>query len=142
MATLQVGGNGYPVVAWSEYDEARGSNNIYVKQWNGTSWQQLGDVVDSEVSRRAIYPIIAVDKANQISVSWWEFKLSTPENFNVVHAAQWRDGSWQQLGELNSKPNTDARYAVMSLSGKLQKPVIAWLEEARSAYDVHLIQAE
>jgi hypothetical protein len=123
--SLAVGGNGQAVVAWSEYNAVGNSRNIYVKRWTGTAWEQVGSPADSVLSEPAIYPSIAVDSANKISLVWWEQTGIVPDTKEQSHTAQWQGDAWQPLGVLNT---ADAYYPDLALLGTGQKPVFAWLE--------------
>jgi hypothetical protein len=86
------------IVAWNELDD-QGSSNVYVKRWNGSTWQLLGGALDTDISNDARYPSLAIDSQGNPLVAFAE-----KEN-NVVHVylKQWDGNSWQILGEpLNS----------------------------------------
>jgi hypothetical protein len=124
--SLAIDKNNLPVVAFSEFDEIGGSNNVYVKRWNGSVWEQLGTVVDNVTSQRAIYPTIAVDAGNQISVAWYEAVCQSvnPCNENdSVYLARWDGAAWQQLGIQDADPKREAYYPSLALeSGALFLP--------------------
>jgi hypothetical protein len=144
MLSLAVGGNGRPVVAWSEFDQVGGSNNLYVKRWTGSSWQQLGELVDNLESNRAVYPDVAVDSANRITVVWYEARIEDPppsvEN-DDVYFAQWTGSSWEQFGAMDVNVELEAYYPDVALVGSEQAPVMAWFEGSGGSYQVYVKQA-
>lgn len=136
--SLAIGGNNLPVVAFSEYDEIGKSNNVYMKRWNGTTWEQLGTVVDNVESQRAVYPSVAVDVANQISVAWYEAVCQSvsPCNENdSAYLARWDGAAWQQLGIQDADAKREAYYPSVTL-GSNGAPVLAWIEGKTLQYQI------
>ena len=63
--------SGKPVVAWTETDGT--SNNIYVKRWDGTAWQQVGATfLDANTNQNAFSPSMALDSSGKPVVAWRE----------------------------------------------------------------------
>jgi Bacterial Ig-like domain len=136
--SLAIGGNGQAVVAFSEYNETGKSNNVYVKHWNGTAWEQLGTVVDNIESQRAVYPSVAVDAANKISVAWYEAVCQSvsPCNENdSVYLARWDGVAWQQLGIQDADAKREAYYPSVAL-GSNGAPVLVWIEGKTLQYQI------
>jgi hypothetical protein len=136
--SLGIGGDGKPVVAFSEFDKVSKSNNLYVKRWTGASWEQLGGSADNVESQRAIYPSLAVDAANQISVTWYEAVCQSvvPCNENdSVYLARWDGESWQQLGIQDADARREAYFPSLAL-GEAGAPVLAWVEGRTTQYQV------
>lgn len=126
-----------PVIAFSEFAQASGSNNIYVKRWNNNSWEQLGAVIDNVEAQRAIYPAVVVDAANQISVAWYEAvcQAVNPCNENdSVYLARWDGAAWQQLGIQDTDAGREAYFP--SLSTASGAPVLAWIEGRAREYQI------
>ena len=83
-----------PVVAWSE-EHGEGPSldtNVYVKRWTGESWEQLGEALDVDVSKRATEPKIAVDKQQNPVVAW-------RENSTQLFVKRWNGNVWEQIGD-------------------------------------------
>jgi hypothetical protein len=63
--------NGNPVVTWTEFDGT--SNNVYVKRWTGTAWEQVGNsFLDVNTNRDAYAPSIALGSSGNPVVAWSE----------------------------------------------------------------------
>jgi hypothetical protein len=136
--SLAIGGNGQPVVAFSEFDQEVGSNNVYVKRWTGITWEQLGDTADNVKTQRAVYPSVAVDVANQISVAWYEAvcRSVNPCNENdSVYLTRWDGTTWQQLGIQDSDARREAYFPSLAI-GASGAPVLAWIEGKTTQYQV------
>ena len=77
-----------PVVAWQEFDGS--SNNIYVKQWNGLNWSQLGTAIDKLLINDAQHPSLALD-SNDVPILAWQ------ENNNIF-VRKWNGSAWINVG--------------------------------------------
>ncbi len=139
--SLVVDKNNRPVIAFSEFDQVGQSNNVYVKRWKGSAWEQLGTVVDNVETQRAIYPSVAVDSSNQISVVWYEAICQSvnPCNENdSVYLARWNGTAWQQLGIQDADARREAYYPSLSVDGSA--PVFAWIEGQTKQYQIFVKQ--
>ncbi|MCA9837030.1 MAG: Ig-like domain-containing protein [Trueperaceae bacterium] len=135
--SIAVGGNGNPVVAFSEFENLENSNNVYVKQWTGASWELVGEPVDLVRRQRAIYPTIVADAANGLSVAWWEGVTAEGSNVNIendIYFAHWTGSEWQQFGEMEVLAASEGRYPDLALAGPQQLPVLNWTENTQSVY--------
>ncbi len=83
-----------PIVAWSEeHGEGPSLNtNVYVKRWTGEAWEQLGEALDADVSKRASEPKIVIDKRQHPVVAW-------RENSTHLFVKRWDGSAWEQIGE-------------------------------------------
>lgn len=135
--SLSVGGNGRPVVAFSEFESLENSNNIYVKRWTGTVWEQVGETLDFVKRQRAIYPTIVADGANGLSVAWWEGETAEDSDVvieNDIYFAHWNGTAWQQFGEMEASATSEGRYPDLALAGMQQFPVLTWSENTSLVY--------
>ncbi|QRO00992.1 Ig-like domain-containing protein [Archangium violaceum] len=91
---LALDGNGNPVVAWQESDGF--NENIYVKRWNGSTWQSIGtgglsavdDTRPNPTPTPARNPSLAVH-GNEIYVAWDEVSI---DEITVIHVQKSVDG--------------------------------------------------
>jgi len=143
--SIALGSNDQPVVAWSEFENLENSSNVYVKQWNGAAWQQIGETVDNVKTQRAIYPSITANSENQLSVSWWEGEIYLDEDAtevfeNSVYFAQWDGTTWKQFGELDANERSQGTYPDTTLANNLA--TVTWFENTSSGYQVYVRQAK
>jgi hypothetical protein len=139
--SLAVDKNNRPVVAFSEFDQASGSNNVHVKRWNSGSWEQLGTMVDNVETQRAIYPSVVVDTANEISLVWYEAicQSVSPCNENdSVYLARWDGTAWQQFGIQDADARREAYYPSLTVDSGV--PVFAWIEGQTNQYQIFVKQ--
>jgi hypothetical protein len=113
--------NNLPVVAWDEDDVGSGTRNVYVKEWNGSSWSLLGGALD-RINGDAQNPSIAMRSDNFPVVAWQEN--------NNIYAKRWNGTVWSSLGGGAAADTTlanDALTPSLALdSGNV--PVVAYSE--------------
>ncbi|WNG46224.1 hypothetical protein F0U60_20440 [Archangium minus] len=70
--SLIIGGDGFPLIAWSGY--AAPETSIWVSRWNGSTWQQVGSRLSAAAgtSTAGFRPTLALDKNGQPLVAWHE----------------------------------------------------------------------
>jgi hypothetical protein len=135
---LALDSNDNPVVTWSEFDSAAGYDRVYVRHWNGSSFDQLGPALNV-VANDAENPSLAVWDNDDIAVAWDEFDGSDHD----VYHAEWDDyynewegrpGDWsgtpepldRQLGANSFDPSIAARSVGT-------RPYVTW-EEGNDIY--------
>jgi hypothetical protein len=70
---------GTPYVAWNEF----GTDNAFVKVWNGLIWQRLGSRLNVNSDSYIISLDVAIDSGNHPVVAWSEFDRSAGRMLNV-----------------------------------------------------------
>lgn len=109
---------GNPLVAWHEYGP-NGTYNVYVKRWNGNSWIQLGGPLNTDTTKDATYPSLAVDTLGNPVVAWTE---EVTPILSHAYVKRWNGTSWVQVGGPVDTSNTS--FASLSLDSTAN-PVLA-----------------
>jgi hypothetical protein len=118
--SLKLDSSNNPIVAWEE-GNLSGSNNVYVKRWNGTSWLAVGSGVSSKI---ADDPSLYLDSANTPVVAMEEYDGS---NANIS-VKKWNGSSWVTLvSTLDVKP-TEGAYSPALVLDNSGNPVVGWWE--------------
>ena len=86
--------DGNIVIAWYEQD-ASSQNRVYVKRWNGSAWEQLGDALNTTADSSADYPSLAIDYQNRPVLAWHETDATFDSTINVKI---WTGTTWEQVG--------------------------------------------
>jgi hypothetical protein len=81
-----------PIVAWTETYGS--SNDVFVKEWTGSRWINLGARLDRVAANKAEYPQIAVGTDNLPVVAWTEYTGSIPS----INVRRWDGLAWQFVG--------------------------------------------
>jgi Bacterial Ig-like domain len=85
--------DGNIVIAWYEQD-ASSQNRIYVKRWNGTTWEQLGGALNTAADSSADYPSLAIDDQNRPVLAWHESTTTS----SIINVKIWTGTTWEQVG--------------------------------------------
>jgi hypothetical protein len=124
--SLALKSDNLPVVAWYEHDGT--STNIYVKEWNGSAWLQLGSTLDMTPSQNAKDVVLALRTDNRPVVAW--------EEIGNIYVKQWNGSAWQSVGGVVDKVvSRQALRPALDLRSD-NKPVVAWQEGTSTNYDV------
>jgi hypothetical protein len=113
--------NNTPVVAWDETDATNSSQNIYVKEWTGTSWRPLGSAVDRSLANDAEHPSLAL-RSNLPVVAFQEN--------NNVYVRRWSGTAWVNISNaaLDSTVANDALTPSLAVEVTSNLPVVAYAE--------------
>lgn len=132
-----------PVVAWQESDPVN-AYNLFVKRYDGTTWVQLGTVVDRTLSDSTGSPSVVINTLGHPVVSFNEF-IGTQHN---VFVRRWSGSSWLNVGNtLDVTPSRDAIWSSIALTSA-NKPIVAWQEctdttwPCTSNYNVYVKQLQ
>ncbi len=106
--SMKIGLDGKPVITWAESDGS--SKNIYVRRWNGTTWESLGGALSalSEANTPTDHPSLVLDALNRPVVVWEETAASNgPTN---LYARRWLGDTWENLPDFPAVPSGYQRY--------------------------------
>ncbi len=121
-----------PVVSWNEQVSSSPLNrNIYVKRWNGSSWQSIGSAWDINASKDAAYPSLALDASGNPVLSWAETIDASIPSMNV-YVTGYFSNTFRPLGSsLDKTATNDANDSVIALDTN-NLPIVAWTEMGTS----------
>jgi Bacterial Ig-like domain len=94
--SIAVSSDGNLTVAWYEQDPVTNQTHVYVKQWDGTTWQQLGDALNTTSDNSASNPSLVVDSQNRPSVAFQENDSVTGDN--SIYVKRWNGSAWITVG--------------------------------------------
>jgi hypothetical protein len=83
-------------VAWYEQDQDSLINRVYVKQWDGASWQQLGSALNTSSSNSASDPSLVVDEQNRPVVAFQENDSESGDS--NIYVRRWSGSTWVTIG--------------------------------------------
>jgi len=95
--SLAIGPDGSAFVAWEDYSVA--DKEIYVRRWNGSSWEEAGSgsasyggISDNAGDSR--FPTLAAAPDGSVYIAWQD--RSSGEN--EIYVLRWDGSSWQEVG--------------------------------------------
>ncbi|GGJ39185.1 hypothetical protein [Deinococcus roseus] len=129
---ITIDSTGQPVVAWTEVDATENTYQVYVKQWDGAAWNQLGGTLNLDVTHDASEAVITHDSTGNPVVGWIE---ETSSGIYQLFVKQWDGTSWNQVGTgaVNAGSDATTPYIVSDASNHL---TVAWSENT----DVYVSQ--
>jgi hypothetical protein len=96
--SLAVAPNGIPYVAWHE-DPGFAGGDIYVRRWNGSSWEEVGPGSASggginQNDSRARHPSLAIGLDGTPYVAWDD----TGDGITGIYIRRWNGSNWVEVG--------------------------------------------
>lgn len=129
---VAIGSDGNPVVSWDETDGT--STNIYVKKWNGTAWESVGNnFLDINENKNSGHPSVSIDNQGNPLVSWFEQDDTT----DSVYVKRWNGTSWTQLGNysLDIYQNQHGRFPAMA-TDSTNNTYVVWSESDGKSFNI------
>jgi hypothetical protein len=123
--SLALDSSGNPTVSWWEYESGFTNPNIYVKQWNGTSWTLVGsNPLDTSLAITSYYPSVSVVNGS-LAVAWQEGNSGSTDS---LYVKKFLTNAWQDIGGL-----LDVNGGQSALNASIARttsnyPVVAWDE--------------
>jgi Bacterial Ig-like domain len=97
----------YPLVLFSETNadpDTLASTQVYVKRWNGSEWQLLGNTINSETGYAQALQIIT-DSSDQPLIAYTEY-ASVDDLINgnepKIYIKQWTGAAWQFVTRIDA----------------------------------------
>ena len=120
--SLALDSSGNPVVSWYESDGT--STNIYVKQWNGSSWVLVGsNPLDTSLGNNGYNPSLSLVNGS-LAVAWQEGSVS----FGSLYVKKYITNAWQDMGGLLDVNGGQSAVNSVITKKSSNLPVVAWDE--------------
>ncbi|MBI3811497.1 MAG: hypothetical protein HY283_04745 [Nitrospirae bacterium] len=122
-----------PHVTWAELSD-HNFYQIYVKRWNGSAWEKLGQSLNLDPENHALNPSIAV-LGETLYVSWIEIN---GKGVSQLQVKRWESGAWVADGtSLNRDPTRHALSPSLAQAGPTL--YLAWTEyNAKGVTQIHI----
>jgi hypothetical protein len=101
LPTMAIAPDSTPYIAWQQLTE-EGLNQIYVRRWNGSSWEEVGAVSASgggisNGKGDSVTPSIAVAPDGTPYIAW-SYGRPLITHDNDIHVRRWNGSSWEEVG--------------------------------------------
>lgn len=135
--------NGIVYVAWE--DNSNGTEEIYIKQWDGTYWTEVGTAsangsgISNTFDGISSYPSLAVDSLGNVIVAWRELTWNEIDKYTYddIYVKKWNRTSrrWEEIG-LSSASNRGISNTAYSRAPSLaidsaNNPIVSWSDYYR-----------
>ncbi|QRN94912.1 hypothetical protein JRI60_38295 [Archangium violaceum] len=134
-ASLAFNCSGEPVVAWGEIGPDEPSLGIHVSQWDGQSWQRVGERLSAYPDgvrgdgSNGIRPSLAVDSRGLPVVAWEESAMR--EFISRIHVRQWDGTRWLPVGggvASEDMPSKGDSYSPALVLDGADVPYLTWTQ--------------
>jgi hypothetical protein len=136
-ASLAIAPNGTPYVAWQDYTYTNTYYEIYVRRWNGASWEEVGTgsatgegISDGDGNVQS--PSMAIAPNGTPYVAWQHDAGNDSEG--EIYVRRWNGASWEEVGAGSASgegiSDTDDESQAPSLAiAPDGTPYVAWYEQ-------------
>lgn len=128
--TMTIGGDGYPVIAYTESLKNQNITLPLVVKWDGTEWQYMGDPLEADTSNFLTRGSMTSNIRGLPVIAY--------RHDGLLKVKKWNGRQWIGMGHLNIDPNEDAYHPQLS-TGSTGRVFASWHERnaARSGFVVH-----
>lgn len=119
--------NASPYVVWSE-SQTTNANNLYLKHLNGSTWENVGGILNFNSNWNARTPNMAIEN-NVVYLVWYEENNTSTVKNVYAKKYQLNIGPWEQMGD-----SLNANLAVLGPKiavGSNHIPCVTWSENPR-----------
>jgi hypothetical protein len=94
---VAVASSGEPILAWE--DHSSGYGDIYVRRWNGSTWEEMGAGSASgggisNSSNPSGQAAVATTSDGAVYIAWTNRTIVTPE----IYVRRWNGSGWEEVG--------------------------------------------
>ena len=108
---MDLSDNGSILAIGAPYNDPNGSNSGHVRvyEWNGTSWNQIGNDIDGETANdSSCFVSLSLD-GKTLAVGGWSAKDGNGNATGYTRVFQWNGSNWAQLGSnIDGEATNDA----------------------------------
>ncbi len=122
--------SGNLVVVFDEATSGAYSGRIFVRRWNGSTWQTVGNnAVNIDLDKEATNPALSLDSSGNPFVAWVEIGNDPANPVKNVFVKRWTGASWVLVGAGTvNQDATKAAYTPALALDSSGNPVLAWGE--------------
>jgi len=141
--SVAIAPDGTPYVAWWD-DSSGGDSEIYVRRWNGSSWEEVGAGSASGGgisgnSGDSAYPSLAIAPDGMPYVAWHDDSSGDFE----IYVRRWNGSSWEEIGAssaggggISDNSGNSWRGSVAIVSDST--PYVAWWDDSGGNYEIYV----
>jgi hypothetical protein len=140
--SVAIAPDGTPYIAW--WDETSGDAEIYVRRWNGSSWEEVGNgsatgAGISNNSGGSHNPVIAVAPNGMPYVTWYD---DSGGNFEI-YVRRWSGTDWEEVGTGSASGGGISGNSGESFNSSILittdgTPYVSWYDGSNGDYEIYV----
>lgn len=134
-----------PYITW--HDSTSGNYEVYVRRWNGSSWEVVGagSASGGGISNNAgmsWFQSLAINQSNTPYISWQD---DTSGDFEI-YVRRWNGSNWVEVGANSASSggisnNSGGSYASsIAINPSSQNPLITWQDDSAGDLEIYVRQ--
>ena len=141
--SLAISPGSFPIIAWADANDIGGSQEIYVRRWNGSSWVEMGTASASgggiSNSMKSSRPSLAISPDGTPIIAWAD---STSGNYEI-YVRRWNGSSWVEMGSGSASGGGISESSGYSSEPSLAirpngTPIITWADSTSGGFEIYV----
>jgi len=141
---IAMDGVGNPIVVWN--DNESGDREIFIKRWNGSSWEEMGvnsasagGISDNAGDSRR--PVITTDSNGYPIIAWADDTSGDYE----IYVKRWNGSGWEDVGSDSSSGGGISNNEGVSRSPSISidrndNPIVAWHDDSSGNNEIYVLR--
>jgi hypothetical protein len=140
--TIAISENGVPYIAW--HDLTSGDDEIYVRRWNGSVWEEVGtgSAIGGGISNNtgeSSFPVITIVPDETPYITWFD---NTGGNYEI-YVRRWNGSSWEEVGTGSASGggisnNADTSWFPAMAIDQNGLPYISWHDVTSGDFEIYV----
>ncbi len=145
--SLAIAPDGTSYVAWRDSSTGAYNHQIYVRRWNGSSWEEVGSGSASgggisNTDHRSWSPSVAIAPDGTPYISWEE-EITSDISDIQIYVRRWNGSSWEEVGPGSASGGGVSNNDTTSYNSSMAvapdgTPYVAWSDRAEGEFDIYV----
>ncbi len=141
---MTIAPDGTPYVAWKDYSLGFYNHEIYVRRWNGSSWEEVGTGSASgggisDNSGESVSPSVAIAPDGTPYVAWKDESNGNGE----IYVRRWNGNGWEEVGAGSASgggisDNSGESYVPSVAISPGGTPYVAWYDDSSGDCEIYV----
>lgn len=125
-ANLSINENGYPVIEW--FDSTVNYNSLYIKQWNGSQWEEIGEgsASGSGLAQNVSDSILVRNNSGHSLLAW--------SDWYYILIKEWNGSAWVTFNGSKAGCGVDKSGDFSMAVDSHNRPVVTFIDSTTDNY--------